>query len=119
MEDLLGRITQATGLEASVVEYNRIARRVMDELKVPVDDLRAALPDEATRGRLIGGDGIHFTGEGTAVLGEAVARFLLPRLSAKCSAWFNCADSDDEDGRARAHVGRDSFFVDSGDLPFP
>src|SRR6187200_1207699 len=46
-------------LEASAKQYNDIARRVMQELKVPVNDLRAALGDAEEHAKLLGGDGIH------------------------------------------------------------
>lgn len=67
-------------LEESAERYNRIARQVMKELNLPVDDLRAMTPDAATREKLIGGDGIHFTAEGSAKLGAAVAEFATKHL---------------------------------------
>lgn len=60
-------------LDASATQYNGIARKVMDELKVPVNDLRAVMPDAKTREKLIGADGIHFTQEGREKLAAAVA----------------------------------------------
>jgi lysophospholipase L1-like esterase len=69
-------------LDASTRQYNEIARRVMHELDVPIDDVRAALGDADSQARLLGGDGIHFTDEGKARLADAVAEFLLPRLPA-------------------------------------
>jgi len=60
-------------LEASALEYNRIAARVMKELNVPVNDVRTVMPDAATREKLLGADGIHFTQEGREKLAGAVA----------------------------------------------
>lgn len=68
-------------LEASAEQYNQIARRVMKELDVPVNDLRAALGGAAEWPRFVGGDGIHFQPEGSAKLGHAVAAFVLQHLS--------------------------------------
>ncbi len=64
-------------LGASVEQYNAIARRVMRELRVPVNDLHAALaknkqPVEA----LIGGDGVHLTETGRTLAGRQVAQFI-------------------------------------------
>ena len=63
-------------LDASTEQYNAIARKVMDELKVQVNDLRPAAGDTDVRAKLIGSDGIHFQPEGREVLGNAVAAFL-------------------------------------------
>jgi lysophospholipase L1-like esterase len=75
-------------LEASAAQYNQIARGVMQELGVPVNDLRAALGNAEERSWLLGGDGIHFTPAGYERLGTAVAaevsRHLKPVQSANC-----------------------------------
>jgi lysophospholipase L1-like esterase len=73
-------------LDASTEQYNGIARKVMGELGVPVDDLRAAVGDADTRARLMGSDGIHFQAEGREVLGNAVATFLTTLLPAAQAA---------------------------------
>jgi len=70
-------------LDASTLEYNRIALRVMKELNVPIDDLRALCGDSETRGKLMTDDGVHFTTEGRARLGQAVAEFVSQQLAAK------------------------------------
>jgi len=70
-------------LEASAQRYNEIARKVMKELDVPVNDLRALMPDMATRDKLMSGDGIHFTGEGAAKLGAQVADIVSKHLPVK------------------------------------
>ena len=58
---------------AAVVEYNRIALRVMKELDVPVNDLPAALGDAAENARMYDARGVHFTPEGSRRLAAAVA----------------------------------------------
>ena len=67
-------------LDASIVEYNRIASRVMQELKVPVNDLRAVVGDGDERGKLMSSDGVHFTAEGTKKLATTVAEFVSKHL---------------------------------------
>ena len=67
-------------LDASTVEYNRIAERVMRELEVPVNDLRAACGDDTERGSLISKDGVHFTPEGRERLGRTVGGFIARKL---------------------------------------
>lgn len=67
-------------LEASAVQYNGIARKVTQELKVPVNDLRAVMPDTGTREKLISADGIHFTQEGREKLAAAVAEAISRHL---------------------------------------
>lgn len=72
-------------LNASTEQFNDIARRVMQELDVPVNDLRAALGDPAEQDRLIVLDGVHFKPEGSKKLGAAVAAFVskyLPKSAA-------------------------------------
>jgi lysophospholipase L1-like esterase len=69
-------------LEASAAQYNQLARGVMRELGVPVNDLRAALGDASERARLMGGDGIHFTPAGYEKLGTAVAAEIRKHLPA-------------------------------------
>lgn len=70
-------------LDASTVEYNRIAVRVMKELNVPVNDLRAACGEGEARGKLLSDDGVHFTTEGRTRLGNSVAEFVAGHLPAK------------------------------------
>ncbi len=57
---------------ASVVEYNRIALRVMQELEVPINDLPAALGNAGEYIRLHDKGGVHFTKEGSEKLAAAV-----------------------------------------------
>jgi lysophospholipase L1-like esterase len=70
-------------LDASTREYNQIAAKVMAELDVPVDDVRAALGDAAEQAKLVSNDGVHFTPEGREKLAAAVAEFLLQHLPVK------------------------------------
>lgn len=70
-------------LEASVEKYNGIARKVMQDVKVPVNDLHGLFADPDRRQKLISGDGVHFTTEGREVLGKAVAGFIQKHLPAK------------------------------------
>lgn len=66
----------------SVVEYNRIAFRVMNELGVPVNDLPTALGDKAENTRLHDSGGVHFTKEGSQKLAAAVVSVITPHLPA-------------------------------------
>ena len=70
-------------LEASATQYNGIARKVMQELKVPVNDLRTVMPDASAREKLISADGIHFTQEGREKLAAAVADVISSHLPTK------------------------------------
>ena len=71
-------------LESSVEQYNAIAKKVMAELKVPVNDLHAALakpsPPHSVK-TLLGIDGVHLTNDGKTILGQQVAQFLGEVLS--------------------------------------
>lgn len=65
---------------ADVAAYNHVARQVAADAGVPVNDL-FAVAAAAGADRLLGDDGVHFTDEGSRLLGEAVAGFLRPLLS--------------------------------------
>ncbi len=65
---------------ASVMEYNVIALRVMKDLDVPVNDLPAALGDAKESARLHDSGGIHFTEEGSRKLAGVVASAVMARL---------------------------------------
>ena len=58
--------------EADVEAYNRGALEVAERMSVPVNDLFEAVM-RAGRDRLLSPDGVHFTKEGSALLGKAVA----------------------------------------------
>lgn len=70
-------------LEASIEQYNAIARKVMAELHVPVDDLHSwvmqPVPPQTTS-TLMAGDGVHYTNEGKVALGKIVAAFVTRHL---------------------------------------
>lgn len=73
---LASRKNRRYTLTAEAVErYNAIARRVMLELKVPVNDLHATI-NQGESASLIGADGVHLTGEARALLGRQVAGFV-------------------------------------------
>ncbi len=68
-------------LGASVLQYNAIARKVMRELKVPINDLHAVLTDvKPSVTSLIGSDGVHLTAAGRDLAGRQVARFISQHL---------------------------------------
>lgn len=49
-------------------------------IRVPVDDLHAAI-EAGGRGSLLTQDGVHFTPEGSRLLGQTVADFVRPPLT--------------------------------------
>ncbi|QDU27529.1 GDSL-like Lipase/Acylhydrolase [Anatilimnocola aggregata] len=67
---------------ASTEQYNEIAQRVMKELDVPVNDLRAALGTPAEQAAKIVDDGVHLNKQGVEKLGAAVATFVAQHLPA-------------------------------------
>ncbi len=67
----------------AVEQYNAIARKVMAELKIPVNDVHAVCGDAEARAKLLIGDGVHFSGEGSLKLGTAVAEFIEAHLRKK------------------------------------
>ncbi len=65
--------------EADVVAYNRAAREAAERMGVPVNDLLEVVM-RAGRDRLLSPDGVHFTKEGSALLGKEVAAAIRARL---------------------------------------
>ena len=65
--------------EEDVRSYNRAAAQVAADLDVPIDDLYNVV-DAAGRDQLLKPDGVHFSDQGCALLGSALARFLAPHL---------------------------------------
>lgn len=61
--------------EADVDAYNAAALAAAEAAGVPVNDLFAVI-ECAGRGRLLRDDGVHFSDEGSRLLGEAVAAFV-------------------------------------------
>jgi lysophospholipase L1-like esterase len=73
-------------LNASTEQYNEIARRVMKELDVPVDDLRKPLGDPDEQARYLVDDGVHLNKQGVEKLGTTVAQFVKQHLPAATNA---------------------------------
>ncbi|MDE2811975.1 MAG: SGNH/GDSL hydrolase family protein [Gemmatimonadota bacterium] len=69
-------------LEADVEAYNAAARAVAVDLGVPIDDLFAVVEREG-KARLLTQDGVHFTEEGSQLLGRVVAECVWGHLSAR------------------------------------
>ncbi len=65
--------------DADVSIYNAIAREVMTQLGVPINDLYQFVIDGG-RERMISKDGAHFTPEGYAELGNRVAQLIRDAL---------------------------------------
>jgi len=66
--------------EEDVLVYNAAAKKIMDENRIPIDDLHAfvdARPDKAT---MQWPANVHFRAEGSAVLAEEVTRHILVAL---------------------------------------
>lgn len=66
-------------LEADVEAYNAAARAVAENLGVPIDDLFAVVQREG-KARLLTQDGVHFTEQGSQLLGRAVAECIRGHL---------------------------------------
>ena len=58
--------------EADVVQYNAVAKRVAEELGVLTNDLFSVVQATGSD-KILKADGVHFTGDGYAILGKAVA----------------------------------------------
>ena len=69
-------------LEADVDAYNAAARAVAVDLGVPIDDLFAVVEGEG-KARLLTQDGVHFTEEGSQLLGRVVAECVWRHMSAR------------------------------------
>lgn len=67
-------------LEADVEAYNAAARAVAVDIGVPIDDLFAVVQREG-KARLLTQDGVHFTEEGSQLLGRVVAECVWGHLS--------------------------------------
>ena len=67
-------------LEADVDAYNAAARAVAVDLGVPIDDLFAVVEHEG-KARLLTQDGVHFTEEGSHLLGRVVAECVWEHLA--------------------------------------
>ena len=67
-------------LEADVEAYNVAARAVAEDIGVPIDDLFAVVEREG-KAQLLTQDGVHFTEEGSQLLGRVVAECIWGHLS--------------------------------------
>ena len=67
-------------LEADVEAYNAAAGAVAVDLEVPIDDLFDVVEREG-KARLLTQDGVHFTKEGSQLLGRVVAECVWGHLS--------------------------------------
>ena len=67
-------------LEADVEAYNAAAHAVAEDIGVPIDDLFAVVEREG-KARLLTQDGVHFTEEGSQLLGRVVAESVWRHLS--------------------------------------
>lgn len=65
-----GGILSPTRRFGSIEEYNAIARKVMEESGVPIDDLNAVITPHLATMQLP--NDVHYTGEGSAILAKAV-----------------------------------------------
>ena len=61
-----------------IIEHNRMAAAVMNDMKVPINDLYALLMPKLA---LIGGDGIHWQQAGSKLMAKAVTEATLVALS--------------------------------------
>lgn len=73
-------------LNSSILNYNAIANKIMQDLNVPVNDLHALVahpePPE-TLATLLGSDGVHLTPQAQKLLGRRVARVIRGHLKQK------------------------------------
>ncbi len=67
-------------LEADVEAYNAAAHAVAEDIGVPIDDLFAVVEREG-KARLLTQDGVHFTEEGSQLLGRVVAECVWGHLA--------------------------------------
>ncbi len=67
--------------DKDVVAYNAVARKIMDENKIPIDDLYAAV--KPTVADLQKTDEVHFTDEGSKFLAKSVVESIAAVLSGK------------------------------------
>ncbi|MDB4679469.1 MAG: SGNH/GDSL hydrolase family protein [Planctomycetaceae bacterium] len=73
-------------LNASIEQYNAIAKKVMTDLKVPINDLNATLnapKAPETTETLIVADGVHLTSAGQIMLGQKVAHTIENHLKTR------------------------------------
>lgn len=67
-------------LEADVERYNAVAVSVMNQLRIPVNDLHRVVESAGTRA-VMAGDGTHYTQEGYETLAAVVAESIVRALA--------------------------------------
>lgn len=65
--------------ENDVLAYNAAAKKIMDDLDIPINDLHQVLVAAGVSDSL-GPDGVHMTDKGNALLAQAVAAAITSRL---------------------------------------
>jgi lysophospholipase L1-like esterase len=78
-EDLHHKNKDFDRFAADVDAYNGVALELSEARGIPVNDLHAVV-QTAGPSRLLRDDGVHFTDEGSRLLGKVVARFVEPLL---------------------------------------
>lgn len=66
-------------MNADINSYNLVAREIAAEYDVEINDLNALVCGK-NAGDLMTGDGVHYTPEGSALLGQVVAARICPHL---------------------------------------
>lgn len=61
--------------------YNKAARAIMEAEGIPIDDLHAVVVANGVE-RIVSGDGVHMTPEGSRILAGQVVKFLQPFIKA-------------------------------------
>jgi len=67
-------------INTTIVEHNAMALKIMEDNKIPVDDLYGLMTNHLDLGAA---DGIHWSPEGARIEGDAVAAAIKPFLEAK------------------------------------
>lgn len=67
--------------EADAAAYNAVARKVMDESHIPIDDLHAFIEAKPNKENLQIPANVHYRAEGSVELGIEVARHILKALA--------------------------------------
>jgi GDSL-like lipase/acylhydrolase family protein len=67
--------------EVDVVAYNAVARKVMDENRVPVDDLHAFVDSRPDKSQLQYPANVHFRAEASVLLGQEVTKHIIAVLN--------------------------------------
>jgi lysophospholipase L1-like esterase/dienelactone hydrolase len=93
--------------EKDVIQYNAAALAVMQAAGVPVHDLHGIITQEGPE-KLLGGDGVHFTGEGYDRLAEAVADCVLRQATIVRFSGALHATAEDAQAYRQKQLARDA-----------